>query len=142
MLVWGGLHGLYQIVERIPSLWRPVVPPQNQPLWRQWLGMGIVFTFVVLAWVPFRWELPAAFELWGALLHWSEIGLGYRRLLLVVPILFVSLLIDILQYRGQDELVFLKWSRLAQAAGMALVLLLVYLATGGDFEQPFIYQGF
>ncbi|MDQ3007075.1 MAG: hypothetical protein M3R47_17045, partial [Chloroflexota bacterium] len=40
MLVWGGLHGLYQIIERIPALWRPVVPPQNQPIWRQWLGMG------------------------------------------------------------------------------------------------------
>lgn len=142
MIVWGGLHGLYQIVERIPSLWRPVVPPQNQPLWRQWLGMGVVFMFVVLAWVPFRWELPAAFELWGALLNWSHIGLGYRRLLLVVPILFTSLLIDILQYRGQDELVFLKWTPLARAAGMALVVLFVYLITGGDFEQPFIYQAF
>lgn len=142
MLVWGGLHGLYQIVERIPSLWRPVVPPQNQPLWRQWLGMGVVFLFVILAWVPFRWELPAAFELWGALLNFSHIGLGYRRLLLVVPILFISLMIDILQYRGQDELVFLKWSPLAQAASMALILLFVFLATGGDFEQPFIYQGF
>lgn len=142
MLFWGGLHGLYQIVERIPSLWRPVVPPQSQPLWRQFLGMGIVFTFVVLAWVPFRWELPAAFELWGALLNWSHIGLGYRRLLLVMPVLFASLLIDILQYRGRDELVFLKWSPLARAAGMALVILFVYLITGGDFEQPFIYQGF
>lgn len=142
MLVWGGLHGLYQIVERIPSLWRPVVPPQNQPLWRQWLGMGAVFTFVVLAWVPFRWELPAAFELWGALLNWSDFGLGYRRLLLVLPILFLSLVIDILQYRNQDEFVFLKWSPPARAACMAVILFLVYLMTGGDFEQPFIYQGF
>ena len=142
MLVWGGLHGLYQIIERIPSLWRPVVPPQHQPLWRQWLGMGVVFTFVILAWVPFRWELPAAVELWSALLNWSDVGIGYRRLLLVVPILFASLLIDILQYRGHDELAFLKWPPLAKAAGMALVLLLVFLSTGGDFEQPFIYQGF
>jgi D-alanyl-lipoteichoic acid acyltransferase DltB (MBOAT superfamily) len=142
MLVWGVLHGLYQIVERIPSLWRPVVPPQNQPIWRQWLGMGAVFTFVVLAWVPFRWELSAAFELWGALLNWSDFGLGYRRLLLVLPVLFLSLVIDILQYRNQDEFVFLKWSPLARAACMAVILYLVYLVTGGDFEQPFIYQGF
>jgi alginate O-acetyltransferase complex protein AlgI len=142
MLIWGGLHGLYQIIERIPSFWRPSVPPQNQPRWRQWGGMGVVFTFVILAWVPFRWELPAAFELLGALLNWSDIGFGYRRLLLVVPILFTSLLIDTLQYRGQDELFFLKWSPLAQAVSIALVLLLVYLTTGGDFEQPFIYQAF
>ncbi len=142
MLVWGGLHGLYQIVERIPLLWRPVVPPQNQPLWRQWLGMGIVFTFVVLAWVPLRWELPATFELWGVLLNFSHIGLGYRRLLLVLPILFGSLLIDLLQYRNDDEFVFLKWHPLAQAACMAVILLFVFIATGGDFAQPFVYQAF
>jgi alginate O-acetyltransferase complex protein AlgI len=142
MLVWGGLHGLYQIVERIPSLWRPVVPPQNQPLWRQWLGMGAVFLFVILAWVPFRWELPAALELWGALLNWSVIGIGYRRLLLVLPILLGSLLIDLLQYRKNDEFVFLKWSPLARAACMAVILLFVFIVTGGDFEQPFVYQAF
>lgn len=142
MLVWGGMHGLYQIVERVPALWRPVVPAQNQPAWRQGLGMGIVFMFVALAWVPFRWELPAAFELWGALLNWSEIGLGYQRLLLVVPVLLTSGFIDILQYRSQDEFVFLKWSPLARATCMAMVLLAVFIVTGGDFEQPFVYQAF
>ena len=142
MLLWGGLHGLYQIVERLPSLWGPVVPPQNQPLWRQWIGVGIVFMFVILAWVPFRWELPAALELWGALLNWSDTALRYRRLLLTVPVLFASLLIDILQYRGQDEFVFLKWHPIARAACMAVIILFVFIATGGDFEQPFVYQAF
>jgi alginate O-acetyltransferase complex protein AlgI len=142
MLLWGGLHGLYQIVERIPSLWRPVVPPQNRPIWRQWLGMGVVFTLVILAWVPFRWELPVAFDLWGALLNWSEVAIRYRRLFFVMPILFGSLLIDLLQSRSQDEFIFLKWSPLTQAACMAMILLLVFIATGGDFEQPFVYQAF
>lgn len=142
MLLWGGLHGLYQIVERIPSLWRPVVPPQNQPIWRQWLGIGVVFMFTILAWVPFRWELPAALDLWGALLNWSEIGIGYRRLLLVLPVLFLSIIIDLLQYRSEDEFVFLKWSPLARAACIAVVLLFVFIATGGELEQPFVYQAF
>lgn len=142
MLLWGGLHGLYQIVERIPSLWRPVVPPQNQPIWRQWLGTGTVFTFVILAWVPFRWELPVALDLWGALLNWSEVAIRYRRLFFVMPILFGSLLIDLLQSRSQDEFIFLKWSPFTQAACMAMILLLVFIATGGDFEQPFVYQAF
>ncbi len=142
MLIWGGLHGLYQIIERVPALWRPVVPPQNQPIWRQLLGIGIVFTFVILAWVPFRWELPAAFELWGALLNWSDVAIRYRLLFFIVPILLGSVLIDIIQYRSQDEFVFLKWSPLAQATCIATVLFLVFTATGGDFEQPFIYQAF
>ena len=142
MLIWGGLHGLYQIFERLPSLWRPAVPPQNQSLWRQWLGMGGVFLFVILAWVPFRWELPAAFELWGALLDLSVIGVGYRRMFLVLPFIFESLLIDFLQYRSQDEFVFLKWSPLARAVCMAVIILFVFIVTGGDFEQPFVYQAF
>jgi D-alanyl-lipoteichoic acid acyltransferase DltB (MBOAT superfamily) len=142
MLVWGGLHGLYQIVERIPALWRPVVPPQEQPVRRQWLGMVAVFTFVILAWVPFRWGLPAAFDLWAALFNWSNVAIRYRRLLLVLPILFGSVLIDILQYRSQDEFIFLKWSPLARATCMAVILLSVFIVTGGDFEQPFVYQAF
>jgi D-alanyl-lipoteichoic acid acyltransferase DltB (MBOAT superfamily) len=142
MLLWGGLHGLYQIIERVPALQRPGVPPQNQPVWRQWLGMGVIFIFVILAWVPFRWELPAAFDLWGALLNWSEIGIRYRRLFFVMPFLFGPLLIDLLQYWRQDEFIFLKWSPLTRAACMAVILLLVFISTGGDFEQPFVYQAF
>ena len=142
MLVWGGLHGLYQIIERIPALWRPIVHPQNQPIWRQWLGMGVVFTFVILAWVPFRWEIPAALELWGALLNWSDVAIRHRRLFLVIPILFASLLIDLIQYKSEDEFVFLNWSPLARATCMAIILLLVFIVTGDDFEQPFVYQAF
>lgn len=142
MLIWGGLHGLYQIIERIPSLWRRMVPPQNQPLWKQLLGMGVVFLLVTLAWVPFRWDLPAALELWRALLNWSVVDIRYRRLFLVMPILIGALLIDLLQYRSQDEFVFLKWSPAVRAACMAAILFLVFIATGGDFEQPFVYQAF
>lgn len=142
MLIWGGLHGLYQVIERISAFGRPAVPPQDQPIWRQWLGAGAVFTFVILAWVPFRWELPAAFEFWNALLNWSDVAIRYRRLFFVLPILLGSLLIDFLQYRSRDEFIFLKWSPLTQAASMAAILFLVFIATGGDFEQPFVYQAF
>jgi alginate O-acetyltransferase complex protein AlgI len=142
MLIWGGLHGLYQIAERIPALWGPGIPPQNQPFWRQTLGMTVVFVLVILAWVPFRWDLPAAFEVWKGLLDWSDPVIRYRRLLLVLPILLGSLLIDALQYRAQDEFVFLKWSPLTRATCMAAILLLVFIATSGDFEQPFVYQAF
>ena len=142
MLVWGGLHGLYQIIERIPALWRPIVPPQNQPIWRQWLGMVVVFTFVTLAWVPFGWGAPGAFDLWSALLDWSDVAIRYRRLFLAVPFLLASLLIDLIQYKSDDEFVFLNWSPLARATCMAIILLMVFIVTGDDFEQPFVYQAF
>jgi hypothetical protein len=104
--------------------------------------MTVVFVLVILAWVPFRWDLPAAFEVWKGLLDWSDPVIRYRRLLLVLPILLGSLLIDALQYRAQDEFVFLKWSPLTRATCMAAILLLVFIATSGDFEQPFVYQAF
>jgi D-alanyl-lipoteichoic acid acyltransferase DltB (MBOAT superfamily) len=142
MMLWGGLHGFYQIAERIPSLWRPMVPPQNQPLWKQWLGIVVVFFLVILAWVPFRWELPVALQLWEALLNWSDLSIRYRRMLLILPLLFGSLVLDFIQYRSEDEFIFLKWSPLSKAACMAIVLFVIFILTGGDFEQPFVYQAF
>ena len=142
MIVWGGLHGIYLIVERIPSLWRPVIPPHLQPLWRQWLGMIVVFCLVIFAWAPFRWDLPAALQLWEALLNWSVEGFRYRRMLLVVPILLGSLALDFIQYRNQDEFIFLKWTPLMKAACMAVVLFWIIFMTAGNFDKPFIYQAF
>jgi alginate O-acetyltransferase complex protein AlgI len=142
MLLWGGLHGSYLIIERIPVLWRPLVPPQHQPFWRQWLGTVVVFSLVTLAWVPFRWELPAAFQLWEAFLNWSDLAIGYRRMLLVLPLLLGSVVLDLIQYRSEDEFIFLKWSPLTKAACMAIVLFLIFIVTAGDFEQPFVYQAF
>jgi D-alanyl-lipoteichoic acid acyltransferase DltB (MBOAT superfamily) len=142
MILWGGLHGSYLIVERIPALWRPIVPPQNQPRWMQWLGALVVFFLVILAWVPFRGELPAAFQLWEALLNWSNIAIRYRRMFLVLPLLIISLLLDFLQYRSEDEFIFLKWSPWTKAACLAIILFWIFIVTAGNFEQPFVYQAF
>jgi alginate O-acetyltransferase complex protein AlgI len=142
MLLWGGLHGSFLIVERIPALWRPIVPPQHQPPWRQWLGTVVVFFLVILAWAPFRWELPVALQLWEALLNWSDLSIRYRRMLLILPLLLGSLVLDIIHYRSEDEFIFLKWSPLTRAACMAIVLFVIFMLTGGDFEQPFVYQTF
>jgi alginate O-acetyltransferase complex protein AlgI len=142
MLLWGALHGLYLILERISTLWRPIVPPQNQAVWRQGLAMVVVFMLVTLAWAPFRWELPAALQLWGSLFDWSSFVVRYRRLFLALPILLGSLLMDTLQYRAQDEFVYLKWPRLARAACMAVILMLVFIISGEDFQEPFVYQAF
>lgn len=142
MLLWGFLHGLYLILERVPTLWRPTVPPPNQPRWRQGLAMIVVFILVTLAWVPFRWGLPAAFDFWSALTNWSSFDIGYRRLIIALPILLASLFLDYLQYHTQDEFAYLKWPRFVRAACMAAILLLVFIVTGGDFQDPFVYQAF
>jgi hypothetical protein len=70
--------------------------------------MGLFLHLVILAWVPFRWELPAAFEFWGALFDWSSAAIRYRRLFVALPVLLGSLVIDYLQYHTQDEFVYLN----------------------------------
>jgi alginate O-acetyltransferase complex protein AlgI len=142
MLLWGAMHGVYQILERVISFGRPRIAPQDQPWWRQGVAMAVVFACVMLAWVPFRWELPVAFDFWGALFNWSSFAIRYRRLFFVVPFLLASLAIDFFQYHGQNEFVFLKWPRPVQAACMALILLLIFVVTGEDFGKPFVYQLF
>jgi hypothetical protein len=57
-------------------------------------------------------------------------------------ILFGALLIDVLLYCSQDEFIFLKWSPLARAACLAVILLFISIAIVGDSEQPFVYQAF
>jgi D-alanyl-lipoteichoic acid acyltransferase DltB (MBOAT superfamily) len=142
MVVWGGLHGIYQIGERILSLGGAVVPPDKRPWWRQLLAMLIVFLLVMVAWVPFKVEMPIAVQFWKQLLSFGTFEVRYRRLFLVAIFVLITLIIDLLQRRFQDEVVFLRWPRLAKAAALAIVIFLVIIVSSGDVSEPFVYQGF
>jgi len=78
----------------------------------------------------------------GALLDCSDMAICYSWMLLVLPLLIVSLVLDVFQYRSKDEFVFLKWSPMVKAACIAIVLLWIFIVTAGNFEQPFVYQAF
>lgn len=142
MLVWGGLHGVYQVGERLLSLRGPVVPSDQQARWRQTLAMGVVFLLVMWAWVPFRVEMPVALQFWQTLLSFGDSGLRYRRLIFVAVYVGFAIALDIIQYRSRDEVVFLRWPRLAQAFLLATVVFFVILVSAGTETQPFVYQGF
>jgi alginate O-acetyltransferase complex protein AlgI len=161
-LVWGGLHGLYQVVERVITLRRPVVPPDERPWWRQGLGMSIVFALAVVAWVPFKMELgvavdylkgivtpsrwvdPAFTLAWRDLFTkkrfwlWPEHGLPDPRPFFV---LIPALWLDFIQER-RGEFFFLKWKQWGQVVLLALALLAILAASGADNQVPFVYQGF
>ncbi|HEX3053652.1 MAG TPA: MBOAT family O-acyltransferase [Aggregatilineaceae bacterium] len=140
MVVWGGLHGLYLVGERLFGLWRPAVAPQKQPRWRQVFAIGVVFTLVVIAWVPFSLTLPHATEFARRLTLDRTL---HRPSVRVLVVIFISLWIDWVQYRrGGNEIVFLRWPRLVQATLLALALLAIFLVTQATISPPFIYQGF
>jgi D-alanyl-lipoteichoic acid acyltransferase DltB (MBOAT superfamily) len=142
MLFWGGLHGAYQVIERVPSLWRPVIPPQQWPRWRQGLAMGIVFLLVLLAWVPFSMELPVALEYWRGMFDWTYKVIRFRRIFVLIPFLVMVIGLDWLQHRYGDEAPFLRWPRLAQASLLAGSLFLIVITMPVDRGEPFVYQGF
>jgi hypothetical protein len=145
-LIWGGLHGVYQIVERVWSLYFPVTPPDQQPRWRQVLGMLLVFGFTVLAWVAFAMGTlrngGSAFAFWRAIsvsAHWTTFGWEY--LLVLLPIAF-SLGLDAIQNHYRDEVIFLRWNTFARSMLFAAACLLVFIVGVGGAPRVFVYQGF
>lgn len=142
MVVWGGMHGLYQVIERLPSLWRPIIPPSQWPRWRQNVSRLVIFLLVTLAWVPFTMELPVALGYWQGLLDWPDAGIHRWRLLMVIPFVLAAIGVDWVQQKQQDECAFLRWPRLQQAGILAAVALFVFIVSHGDSGPPFVYQGF
>jgi alginate O-acetyltransferase complex protein AlgI len=142
MLLWGGLHGLYQVIERVTSLRGPVVPPQKWPKWRQILAMGVVFILVTFAWVSFIMDIPTALIYWRGMLDWTNPIIRYRRILLYLPFLGLTLLLDWLQRHYQDEEFLLRWPRPVQASLLAVSIFLLMLLMQPEREAPFVYQGF
>lgn len=67
-VVWGGLHGLFLIVNQS---WDRLVPSSKSKdlgIWRIWAGRGLTFLAVTIAWVFFRAEnLTTALDLVGTM---------------------------------------------------------------------------
>ena len=142
MVIWGVLHGLFLVFEQVPRRWRRVVPPDEWPWWRQALGVLTVTMLVMLAWVAFRLELPAALQFWRALVTWSGLDIQHRRLFVALALVAIALAGDWAQSRRRDEFVFLRWPRLAQASLLGLIAFGVWIVAASDSPQPFVYQGF
>lgn len=141
MLLWGALHGLYLVGERVLAVVHPTAPPDRQPLWRQIIGMGLVFGLVMLAWVPFRApDIPTALKYWAGMLDLADLSQRPSPRLLII--LLPALALDWVQYRAHDELVMLRWPRWVQAALIAGMLLALFLLAQADTGVPFVYQGF
>jgi alginate O-acetyltransferase complex protein AlgI len=142
MLLWGVLHGLYLVGERVVTLRQPLAPGVNKPYWMGWVSMGIVFFLVVLAWVPFMMRVSSAIDVWNQLLVGPIFGFRDYKLFYSLSILAVALGLDYAQYRKADEIFFLRLNPALQSAILATVLALLLIVTSAGEGQPFIYQGF
>jgi D-alanyl-lipoteichoic acid acyltransferase DltB (MBOAT superfamily) len=142
MIVWGGLHGIYLVVERMLSLGKQVVPPEQKPFRQQLLANGLIFLLVILAWVPFRMELPIAVEYWISMLNLTNFSISSRKLLLILPYLGLWVAVEWQFYRYRDEFLAIKFPKWAQALAFAGVFVLILIASADQSSPPFIYQGF
>jgi D-alanyl-lipoteichoic acid acyltransferase DltB (MBOAT superfamily) len=163
LLLWGGMHGIYLVLERISKLGRFNVPPDEQPRYRQVIGTIIVFLFVILAWIPFRMDLITAKRYFAGLIlpsHWAapdwlwlhEVLVGHLSLIniyvfnipdpRIILVLIPAVLLDLAQNRRKDELVFLKWPDWIQVVLYVIIIFGVLMMAFSDTTIPFIYQGF
>jgi alginate O-acetyltransferase complex protein AlgI len=142
MLVWGILHGIFQVAERLINFGRPVVPPDQQPIWRQMFSTSLVFFLVLMAWVPFRMDMPAAVQYWRAIINVTNLNIDSGRLLLILPYIGFWMALDWLLYRKKNEFIWISIPQWARAGLLAAAVLLVAIAASGEVSTPFIYQGF
>lgn len=140
MLLWGGLHGIFLIGAQLISRWRHMPPSDQQPLLRQFATGLVVLALVMMAWVPFGMNFTATLDFGQALLRWGHEGApDVRILILLLP----AILLDWIQHRTQDEVVFMRWPPLAQASIATVALLALFLVLRAEMTlEGFVYQGF
>ncbi|MFC1849445.1 MBOAT family O-acyltransferase [candidate division CSSED10-310 bacterium] len=139
MVVWGLIMGIYLTIGQISSYKRPVIPPDERPLWAQVLRMGWVFSLCALALLCFRMELPQAWHFLENMIYGEILA---RPDIRVFPFLMLSLFIDWSQYRYDDELCFKQWPQGVKYVILVLALLAIFLFSVGTMGKPFIYQEF
>jgi D-alanyl-lipoteichoic acid acyltransferase DltB (MBOAT superfamily) len=160
LLVWGGLHGAYLVLERLPGLIHPSAPLDERPRWRQGLGIMLTFFFTLMAWVPFRMELPVALRYWKGLfqwvrpdfallqrylseetpfVYWSPLNLPNPFLLLLIA---AAIAFDLLLHKKGVEKELWSLPRLLQVVVIAILLLTALATVFVDTTAPFVYQAF
>jgi len=160
LLVWGGLHGVYQVAERLPGLVHPSVPLDQRPRWRNALGISVTFALTLLAWLPFRMNLPTAWAYLQRMFHWVRPDfflfgrylkaetpwLSWSPLNLPNPILLVLLALalgfDLLLKAQAGEKDLWALPRWLQVLLEVLLGLAILASVFVDATAPFVYQAF
>lgn len=142
MLLWGGMHGSYLVIERYLILWRPNWFQNRKGGATSLLYTAAVFLMVVLAWAPFSMGIQPALNFWKQLWHGNAIGLMDYKLIYSLFILIPAIYFDWIQSQRGDEFFLLQRGEIVQALLIATLIFLILIVTNSGPGQPFIYQGF
>ncbi|MEW5872812.1 MAG: MBOAT family O-acyltransferase [Chloroflexota bacterium] len=124
LLAWGILNGLYVVIENFINLFRHSAPNAKRPLWRAVLGGLVLLGLALFAAIPFKLTLGHSRILLGQMLF----AWGWQMPdLLVLAVMLASVVLDWLQFRRNDEFVFLGWPRSLQALAAVLAVFAVVI---------------
>src|SRR5258706_4532052 len=139
MLFWGGLHGLYQVLEQ--KFWkrRP-----SESVLRQILSAFVIFIFVTLDWIPFAaGDFSATLVYFRGFLPPYQSSFPTTAWLNIAAALLFSLGLDWQEFQAGSDVYFLNWpARIQTWAVFATLLVLILFAGGGPDISNFVYQGF
>jgi len=138
MMLWGSLQGSYLIAGRIAAP-RRRRRGSGGAAWRRVFGPVRVFVLVAVAFVAARAGVATSLEFWTSIARnggWAPPSAALGALI------GLSFLIDTVQYRSGDEVVFLRWPRPIRAALLACTIVACTLATASGSPHAFFYQGF
>jgi alginate O-acetyltransferase complex protein AlgI len=138
-VLWGGLHGVYLIVERLISKGRPIPSIWKSPL--SWVRALVTYFWVLIALVIFRSPgIVTTGQIYNKLFFLSPAGIDwfYQSAVLFVPFFILGGWI----YRSVEGKI--RWPSISypvQFSLMALEILFIYYFASLD-ASPFIYFQF
>lgn len=154
MIVWGGMHGVYLVIERLWFMNKSRNTSKSDSVWREVGNRLVIFAFVSLAWVPFRANIAASVEFFGIILspmNWLQalsnpdiikFEIINRFGLDIFMLVGTSLVLDFFHERN-GELAILEARPFTQALALNFAIWTIFIANLAlSAPPPFVYQGF
>lgn len=141
-IVWGGLHGLYLVVERRFTRVRGEDWRRPWSLRSDLLRTVVTFQLAALAWVFFRAaSIHDAFAYLGDILRFRGGTTDHNAVVMVVLAAVVIGFLDWVQLRVRDHAAVVSWPPVARGFMYGLLIVPIVVFSGGT-PIPFIYFRF
>jgi D-alanyl-lipoteichoic acid acyltransferase DltB (MBOAT superfamily) len=141
-VIWGGLHGLYLIVER--RFTRVTREDYRRP-WvarRDALRTFVTFQLVCVAWVFFRApSTTAGLRYLSDIAHLQRGVTDHTAVLMLTLAAGAMILVDYVQLRARDHTAFVNWNPTIRGLMYGAMIVPIVIFSGGT-PVPFIYFRF
>jgi D-alanyl-lipoteichoic acid acyltransferase DltB (MBOAT superfamily) len=142
MLLWGGIHGSYLIIERYINLLHPEWLQSRRGSVKNFIISASIFLLVILGWAPFSMGVPSALTIWRQLWISNPIGFIDYRLVFSFVLLIPAICLDWAESQRADDLFLLQGNDIVRSVLFATMIILILVITDSGSGQPFVYQGF